>query len=83
MTGSVVRQSPTPSIINHVQYSHSFLLSGSSDGYVRIHDPRTGLRREEGADALIKAHASGIQGLQSSGNFAFTIGWSLRWISTP
>lgn len=78
MTGSIVRQTPTTSLITHLQFSHSFLLSGSSDGFLRIHDPRTGLRREEGVESLIKAHISGIQGLQCFGNFAFTIGWGMR-----
>jgi hypothetical protein len=81
LTGAVERKAPVSSTITHLHFSHSILLSGSSDGYLRTHDPRTGMRREESAESAHKAHASGIQGLQSSGNFAFTIGWSLRWIS--
>lgn len=73
-----MRQASTMSMITHLQFTHSFLLSGSSDGYLYTHDPRTGLRKEDG-ESLVKAHVSGIQGLQCSGNFAFTIGWGLRW----
>lgn len=54
------------------------LLSGSSDGFLRIHDPRTGMIRSGGAESLVRAHFSGIQGLQSTGNFAFTIGLGER-----
>lgn len=75
-----MRQTPTSSIITHLQFSHSILLSGSSDGYLRTLDPRTGMRREESAESLVRAHVSGIQGLQCSGNFAFTIGLGIRWM---
>jgi PAB-dependent poly(A)-specific ribonuclease subunit 2 len=78
MTGSIVRQAPVPSI-THLQFSHSFLLSGSSDGYLRVHDPRTGMTRASGAESHVKAHFSGIQGLETAGNFAFTIGLGVRW----
>ncbi|KAF7353663.1 PAN2-PAN3 deadenylation complex catalytic subunit PAN2 [Mycena venus] len=71
MTGSVLRQAPTPSLISHLEFSHSAILSGASDGYVRMHDPRTALNRPE---SQIMAHYSGIQGLQTTGNFVFTIG---------
>jgi len=81
MTGSIVRQATTPSLVTHLQFSHSFLLSGSSDGYLRAHDPRTGMGRAGGAESLVKAHYSSIQGLQTAGNFAFTIGLGVRWIS--
>ncbi|TFY82963.1 hypothetical protein EWM64_g1049 [Hericium alpestre] len=77
-TGSVMRQAPLVSTVNHLHFSHSFLVSGSSDGFVRCHDPRTGLRREGGAESAVKAHASEIQGLQTSGNYLYTIGWGLR-----
>ncbi|KZP32520.1 PAB-dependent poly-A-specific ribonuclease subunit PAN2 [Athelia psychrophila] len=76
-TGQVIRKTPTPSIVNHLQHTHSCLLSGSSDGILRVHDERTGTRREHGESSVI-AHHSGIQGLQYSGNFVFTIGWGLR-----
>lgn len=77
VTGAVLRQSPTPSHISHLAFSHSSLLAAYADGYVRTHDPRTAMRRES-ADVL--AHASGVQDLQVSGNFFFSIGWSSRYV---
>ncbi|KIK13823.1 hypothetical protein PISMIDRAFT_17728 [Pisolithus microcarpus 441] len=76
-TGSTVRQVPVSSIITHLQYSLSNLLSASIDGHVRVHDPRSGIRRENG-EASVQAHSSGVQDLQVTGNFFFTIGRSLR-----
>ncbi|KAH9999109.1 PAB-dependent poly-A-specific ribonuclease subunit PAN2 [Russula vinacea] len=78
ITGSVIRQASVPSTIRHLHFTHSYLLSGDSDGYLRCHDHRTGLRREGSAENTVKAHASEIQGLQSSGNYVYTIGWGLR-----
>ncbi|KIJ63247.1 hypothetical protein HYDPIDRAFT_175993 [Hydnomerulius pinastri MD-312] len=77
MTGSTVRQVSVPSHITNLQFSHSTLLCASADGYVRAHDPRTGVRRE-GGDGSVHAHSSGVQDLQAAGNFFFTIGWSIR-----
>jgi hypothetical protein len=77
MTGNVIRQASSPSAITELQFSHSVLLSGSSDGFLRKHDPRTGMRKEDG-ESLVKAHAGGVQDLQVSGNFVFTIGWGIR-----
>ncbi|KAF9234026.1 ubiquitin carboxyl-terminal hydrolase-domain-containing protein [Melanogaster broomeanus] len=77
MTGSVLRQASVPSHITNLQFSHSTLLSASADGYVRAHDPRTGVRGEN-SDGSVHAHSSGVQDLQATGNFFFTIGWSLR-----
>ncbi|EGN96198.1 hypothetical protein SERLA73DRAFT_170610 [Serpula lacrymans var. lacrymans S7.3] len=74
MTGKAARQTSTPSVITHLQFSHSSLLSASSDGFVRAYDARTGLRREEGENS-VQAHTSGIQDFQVSGNFFYTIGW--------
>ncbi|KAF5372867.1 hypothetical protein D9758_001617 [Tetrapyrgos nigripes] len=78
MTGSVIREVQTPSLVTHLEFSHSLLLSGSADGYLRTHDPRTGLVHNSGSENAVKAHYSGIQGLQTIGNFVFTIGLSLR-----
>jgi hypothetical protein len=84
LTGDVVQKSTVPSIVNHMQLSHTFLLSGSSDGYVRTHDPRsTGRRIEGGAEGSVFAHAGGVQGLQASGNYFYTIGWGFRCINCP
>lgn len=81
ITGSVLRQAPVSSLVTHLQFSHSTLLCASADGYVRAHDPRTALRRENGDNAVL-AHASGLQDLQATGNFFFTIGWSSRYLSS-
>jgi hypothetical protein len=64
------------SIINHLQYTHLCLLAGSSDGTLRVLDDRSNNRTE----SSVKAHQSGIQGMQYNGNnFVYTIGSSLRW----
>ena len=77
LTGALLRQVPVSSHVSHLAFSHSTLLCASADGYVRTHDPRTALRRENG-DTAVLAHASGVQDLQASGNFFFTIGSSSR-----
>ena len=77
-TGNVIRQASIPSVIRQLHFTHSYLLSGDSDGYLRCHDHRTGLRREGSAENTVKAHASEMQGLRSSGNYIYTIGWGLR-----
>lgn len=77
MTGTVVRQTPTPSLITQLQSSHTMLLSGSADGYLRTHDPRSSSTRS--GEAIVKAHSIGIQGLQTTGNFVFTIGLGERF----
>ena len=81
MTGAVLRQAPVPSHVTHLAFSHSTLLCASADGYVRAHDPRTALRRETGSSAVL-AHTTGVQGLQATGNFFFTIGSSSRYFSS-
>lgn len=78
MTGTTIRQTTTPSVITHLQPSHSLLLSGASDGYLRTHDIRVGSIRPDGGEGLINAHSSGIQGLETTGNFIFTIGLGER-----
>ncbi|KAF8919283.1 PAB-dependent poly-A-specific ribonuclease subunit PAN2 [Mucidula mucida] len=76
-TGTVVRQCQVPSLITHMEFSHSSLISAGADGYLRNHDPRTGITRAA-ADSSVRAHPSGIQGLQISGNYIFTIGLQSR-----
>ncbi|KAF8797918.1 hypothetical protein BYT27DRAFT_7246743 [Phlegmacium glaucopus] len=78
MTGSIIRQVKTTSLLTHLELSHSMLLSGSSDGYLRVHDPRTGMGRTGTTENLVKAHSSSIEGIQTAGNFAFTIGMGER-----
>jgi hypothetical protein len=81
INGTILREAaPPPSLITQLQFSHSLLFSGSADGYFRTHDPRTGLRKETG-ESNVQAHLSGIQMMQVSGNFVFTIGWGLRCTS--
>ncbi|KAH7889997.1 PAB-dependent poly-A-specific ribonuclease subunit PAN2 [Phlebopus sp. FC_14] len=77
MTGNTIRQAPVPSVITNLQFSHSALLSASADGFVRVHDARTGVLKESG-DCSVQAHSAGVQDLQATSNFFFTIGWSLR-----
>jgi PAB-dependent poly(A)-specific ribonuclease subunit 2 len=78
MTGQVIRRSPTLSVINHLHYTHSCLLAGSADGVVRVLDDRSNNQRDVGQSS-VKAHQSGIQEMQHSGNFVYTIGWGLRY----
>ncbi|THV07954.1 hypothetical protein K435DRAFT_815204 [Dendrothele bispora CBS 962.96] len=78
MTGTVSREIQTPSLVTHLELSPSFLLTGGADGYLRTYDPRTGTTYNNGSENAVKAHYSGIQGLQTIGNFIFTIGLSLR-----
>ncbi|KAN0075425.1 Ubiquitin carboxyl-terminal hydrolase domain containing protein [Tylopilus felleus] len=76
-TGALLRQVPVTSHVTHLAFSHSTLLCASADGYVRTHDPRTAVHRENG-DTAVLAHASGVQDLQATGNFFFTIGSTPR-----
>jgi PAB-dependent poly(A)-specific ribonuclease subunit 2 len=77
-TGTPIRKVSTTSVLTHLEHSHSMILSGSSDGFVRVHDLRTGMGRAGGAENLVKAHARSIEGLQTSGSFVFTIGMGDR-----
>jgi PAB-dependent poly(A)-specific ribonuclease subunit 2 len=78
LTGAVLRRAPTPSRTEHLLHAHAVLLSGAADGQLRAHDPRTGMRREGGAEAAAHAHVAGVRGLAVAGNYACTIGWGLR-----
>lgn len=78
MTGKAVRQVQTSSILTHLQFSHSSLLSGSAEGFIRLHDPRTGATKNDAAESVVKAHSGAINGLQATGNYVFTIGMSER-----
>ncbi|PFH50685.1 hypothetical protein AMATHDRAFT_144561 [Amanita thiersii Skay4041] len=77
MTGRLVKEVPAPSLITHLQFTRMSLLSGASDGYLRIHDPRTSMVKTS-AESSVRAHTSGIQGIQASGNFVFSIGLGER-----
>ncbi|KAF9483877.1 hypothetical protein BDN70DRAFT_873274 [Pholiota conissans] len=78
MTGSSIRRVPTTAVLTQLELTHSMLLSGSSDGYLRVHDIRTSMGRPGGAQNFVKAHARSIQGLQTAGNFLFSIGMGER-----
>ncbi|GJJ12243.1 hypothetical protein Clacol_006484 [Clathrus columnatus] len=78
--GSPIRTMPVVSQVTHLQYSHSLLISGSVDGFIRTHDVRSGTRRRDGAtgEHTVRAHLGGLQGLDAVGNFVYSIGWGLR-----
>ncbi|KAF9001875.1 ubiquitin carboxyl-terminal hydrolase-domain-containing protein [Cyathus striatus] len=78
MTGASIRQVTTTFVPTQLQFSHSSLLSGSTDGYIRLHDPRTGLVKSGASEKCVKAHVGSIQGLEIINNFAFTIGMGER-----
>ena len=78
LTGDVIHRTNVPGIINQLHFSHSLLLSGSSDGYIRSYDLRNPSRRTDSAENSAYAHAGGVQGLQSGGNYVYTIGWGYR-----
>ena len=78
LTGDVVRRTNVSGIINQLHFSHSLLLAGSSDGYIRSYDLRKPSRRTDSAENSAYAHAGGVQGLQSSGNYVYSIGWGYR-----
>ncbi|KAI0035067.1 ubiquitin carboxyl-terminal hydrolase-domain-containing protein [Vararia minispora EC-137] len=78
LTGAPTRIATVPAVVNQLHFaSSSLLLTGGSDGFLRCHDPRTGLRVASGESA-VRAHASEVQGLQSNGNVVYTTGWALR-----
>lgn len=55
------------------------LISGSMDGYIRTHDVRVGKKSSgDFSESSVKAHMKGIQGLETSGNLVFSIGWGVR-----
>ncbi|KJA18541.1 hypothetical protein HYPSUDRAFT_144864 [Hypholoma sublateritium FD-334 SS-4] len=78
VTGACTRKVSTTSLLTQLELSHSMLLSGSSDGYLRVHDIRTGMGRSGGAQNFVKAHSRSVQGLQTVGNFIFSIGMGER-----
>lgn len=78
--GTAIRTLPAVSQITHLHFSHSLLLSGSADGFIRTHDVRTSMRKEDGASGehSVKAHLGGLLSLDAVGNFVYSIGWSFR-----
>lgn len=78
LTGDVIRRTAVSGIINQLHFSHSLLLTGSSDGYIKSYDTRNPSNGTESAENSAYAHAGGVQGLQSSGNYVYSIGWGYR-----
>ncbi|KAF9821597.1 hypothetical protein IEO21_00443 [Rhodonia placenta] len=76
-TGDVVRRSQVPSIMTHLVWSGLHLISGSSDGYLRTHDVREGTRAMSSASS-VRAHESGIQGVEAYNHYVYTIGLGTR-----
>ncbi|KAI0350212.1 hypothetical protein OH77DRAFT_1431210 [Trametes cingulata] len=78
-TGAVVRRTPAPSILTHLHYtaSQSYFVSGDADGWVRLHDPRDLTSRSTSSNS-VKAHISGIQGIETSSALLYTIGLGIR-----
>lgn len=78
LTGGVIRRITVSGIINQLHFSHSLLLAGSSDGYIRSYDIRNLSKGTDCAENSAYAHAGGVQGLQSGGNYVYSIGWGYR-----
>ncbi|PCH38436.1 hypothetical protein WOLCODRAFT_97122 [Wolfiporia cocos MD-104 SS10] len=76
-TGDVLRRAQAPSILTHLLWSSTYLISGSSDGFLRSMDPRESTWRSN-SSSVVRAHVSGIQGLEMSGNYVYTIGLGTR-----
>ncbi|EIW60790.1 poly(A)-specific ribonuclease [Trametes versicolor FP-101664 SS1] len=78
-TGTVMRRTPAPSILTHLHYtaSQSYFVSGDADGWIRLHDPRD-LTSRSVASSSVKAHISGIQGIETSSTLLYTIGLGVR-----
>lgn len=81
VTGAPIRRVSTTSLLTHLELSHSTLISGSSDGFLRVHDPRTGMGRADGAENFVKAHLRSIERLETIGNFIFTTGMGERQVN--
>lgn len=81
VTGAPIRRVSTTSLLTHLELSHSMLVSGSSDGFIRVHDPRTGMGRANGAENFVKAHSRSIEGFETLGNFIFTTGMGERLVN--
>ena len=78
-TGTAVRRSQVSSVLTHLHFaaSQSYFVSGDADGWVRLHDPRDATTRSYGSNA-VKAHLSGIQGIESTSTLLYTIGLGMR-----
>ncbi|KAI0329853.1 hypothetical protein GY45DRAFT_1324455 [Cubamyces sp. BRFM 1775] len=77
--GAVVRRTPAPALLTHLHYtaSQTYFVSGDADGWIRLHDPRD-LTSRSFASNSVKAHISGIQGIETSSTLLYTIGLGVR-----
>ena len=78
-TGTVLRRSQVPSVLTHLHFtaSQTYFVSGDADGWIRLHDPRDATTRSYGSNS-IKAHLSGIQGIEATSTLLYTIGLGMR-----
>jgi PAB-dependent poly(A)-specific ribonuclease subunit 2 len=81
-TGTVGRQMPCPPQVVNLHVSHSLVFSGSSDGLLRTHDLRGSMKRNSGTELSVRAHQGSIQAIESSGNWVYTIGWTIRCVTS-
>ncbi|KAH7107329.1 ubiquitin carboxyl-terminal hydrolase-domain-containing protein [Auriculariales sp. MPI-PUGE-AT-0066] len=72
-TGQVMRSVSSPAHLVTLAPSPSAVISGSSDGQIRVHDIRA-----SSTVASVKAHVGGVQSVLASGSYAFSIGWAIR-----
>lgn len=78
LTGDVISRTGVFGVINQLHFSHSLLLAGFSDGYIRSYDIRNPSKSTDSVENSVYAHAGGVQGLQNSGNYVYSIGWGYR-----
>ena len=78
-TGTALRRSQVPSILTHLHFtaSQTYFVSGDADGWIRLHDPRDATTRSYGSNT-VKAHLSGIQGVETTSTLLYTIGLGIR-----
>lgn len=83
-SGTVSRTLPVSSTITSLRSSHSAIVAGNSDGYLRLYDVSSPSRSsEDQSEGSILAHVGGIQSIDVGGNYAVTIGWTLRLMHVP
>jgi len=78
-TGTIGRKMPCPPQVVNLHVSHSLVFSGSSDGLLRTHDLRATTKKSAGTELSVRAHQGSIQAIESSGNWVYTIGWTIRY----
>jgi hypothetical protein len=58
----------------YLRQTPRFVASGSADGLVRFHDPRTGMKPENS----LSAHLGGLTGLETAGWNVMTVGYTVK-----